>query len=67
MEDIAMQLFKLGDQERKGFIVKRDMQVSTLDIWQVIFVITKWYFNSNPSRFCNLNDLLNNFYYIKKI
>ncbi|XP_054261680.1 EF-hand calcium-binding domain-containing protein 4A-like isoform X3 [Macrosteles quadrilineatus] len=26
MEDIAMQLFKLGDQEHKGFIVKRDMQ-----------------------------------------
>ncbi|XP_046667530.1 EF-hand calcium-binding domain-containing protein 4A-like isoform X2 [Homalodisca vitripennis] len=26
MEDIAVQLFKLGDREHKGFIVKRDMQ-----------------------------------------
>ena len=28
LEEKAQQLFLLSDQERKGFIVKRDMQVS---------------------------------------
>lgn len=45
MEDIAVQLFNLGDQEHKGFIVKRDMQVSwhylLANIWLILIVATK--------------------------